>query len=48
MPKKPQRFSIPENINDIDTKIADIEKQLADIKEKIKQKEVNNKKRMSL
>ena len=48
MPKKPQKFSIPENINDIDTKIADIEKQLADIKEKIKQKEANNKKRMSL
>ena len=48
MPKKPQKFSIPENINDIDTKIADIEKQLVDIKEKIKQKEANNKKRMSL
>jgi cell division protein FtsL len=48
MPNKPQKFSIPEDINDIDTKIADIEKQLADIKEKIDQKESSNRNRISL
>ena len=48
MSNKPQKFSIPEDINDIDTKIADIEKQLADIKEKIDQKESSNRNRISL
>ena len=47
-PNEQQKFLIPEDTKNIDKKISDINRQLADIKEKIKQKEVNNKKRMSL